>query len=82
MLNPIEKTFAYGHHEVVVETNKIAKQTSGTAMVSIGDTVVMTTVVGAKSQTWPRFSLTVNYQEKAYAAGKCRRVLPSRGSSK
>ena len=71
-MNPIKKTFVYGHHEVVVETNKVAKQTSGTAMVSIGDTVVMTTVVGAKSARPGQdfFPLTVNYQEKAYAAGK------------
>jgi len=62
----------YGHSEVVIETNKIAKQASGTALVSIGDTVVMTTVVGAKSARPGQdfFPLTVNYQEKAYAAGK------------
>ncbi len=71
-LNPIKKTFVYGRDEVVIETNKIAKQTSGTAVVSIGDTVVMTTVVGAKSARLGQdfFPLTVNYQEKAYAAGK------------
>ena len=66
-MNPIKKTFAYGHHEVVVETNKVAKQTSGTAMVSIGDTVVMTTVVGAKNARPGQdfFPLTVNNKEKA-----------------
>ena len=71
-MNPIRKTFVYGHSEVVIETNKIAKQASGTALVSIGDTVVMTTVVGAKSARPGQdfFPLTVNYQEKAYAAGK------------
>ena len=70
-MNPIKKTFVYGHDEVVIETNKIAKQTSGTALVSIGDTVVMTTVVGQKVLDLVKiFSLTVNYQEKAYAAGK------------
>ena len=71
-MNPIKKTFLYGRDEVVLETNKIAKQTSGTALVSIGDTVVMTTVVGAKSARPGQgfFPLTVNYQEKAYAAGK------------
>ncbi len=71
-MNPIRKTFVYGNSEVVIETNKIAKQTSGTALVSIGDTVVMTTVVGAKSARPGQdfFPLTVNYQEKAYAAGK------------
>ncbi len=71
-MNSIKKTFFYGNSEVVIETNKIAKQTSGTALVSIGDTVVMTTVVGAKSARPGQdfFPLTVNYQEKAYAAGK------------
>ncbi len=71
-MNPIKKTFVYGRDEVIIETNKIAKQTSGTALVSIGDTVVMTTVVGAKSARPGQdfFPLTVNYQEKAYAAGK------------
>ena len=55
-----------------METNKVAKQATGSVTVTIGDTVVLTTVVGAKS---PRpgqdfFPLTVNYQEKTYAAGK------------
>jgi polyribonucleotide nucleotidyltransferase len=55
-----------------METNKVAKQATGSVTVTIGDTVVLTTVVGAKS---PRpgqdfFPLTVHYQEKYYAAGK------------
>ena len=55
-----------------METNKVAKQATGSVTVTIGNTVVLTTVVGAKS---PRpgqdfFPLTINYQEKTYAAGK------------
>ena len=71
-MNPIYKEFQYGDQTVVMETNKVAKQATGSVTVTIGDTVVLTTVVGAKS---PRpgqdfFPLTVNYQEKTYAAGK------------
>ena len=71
-MNPIYKEFQYGDETVVMETNKVAKQASGSVIVTIGSTVVLTTVVGAKN---PRpgqdfFPLTVNYQEKTYAAGK------------
>ena len=71
-MNPITKTFQFGDYEVSIETGKVAKQATGSVVVTMGDTVVLTTVVGAKS---PRpgqafFPLTVNYQEKTYAAGK------------
>ena len=71
-LNPVTKTFQFGDQEVSIETGKVAKQATGSVVVTIGDTVVLTTVVGAKT---PRagqdfFPLTVNYQEKTYAAGK------------
>ena len=71
-MNPITKKFQFGDYEVEIETGKVAKQATGSVVVTMGDTVVMTTVVGAKS---PRpgadfFPLTVNYQEKTYAAGK------------
>ena len=71
-MNPITKTFKYGDYNVSIETGKVAKQATGSVVVTMGDTVVLTTVVGAKS---PRpgadfFPLTVNYQEKTYAAGK------------
>ncbi|HCD27189.1 MAG TPA: polyribonucleotide nucleotidyltransferase [Gammaproteobacteria bacterium] len=71
-MNPIYKEFQFGNDTVVMETNKVAKQATGSVTVTIGNTVVLTTVVGAKS---PRpgqdfFPLTVNYQEKTYAAGK------------
>ena len=71
-MKPVYKEFQYGDETVVMETNKVAKQATGSVTVTIGSTVVLTTVVGAKS---PRpgqdfFPLTVNYQEKTYAAGK------------
>ena len=55
-----------------METNKVAKQATGSVTVTIGDTVVLTTVVGARSARPGQdfFPLTVNYQEKTYAAGK------------
>ena len=71
-MNPITKQFQFGDQQVSIETNKIAKQATGSVVVSIGDTVVLTTVVGAKSARPGQdfFPLTVNYQEKTYAAGK------------
>ena len=71
-MNPIYKEFQYGDQTVVMETNKVAKQATGSVTVTIGDTVVLTTVVGAKSARPGQdfFPLTVNYQEKTYAAGK------------
>ena len=68
----IKKTFQYGKHEVTLETGEIARQASGAVMVSMGDTVVMVTAVGMKEADPGRdfFPLTVDYQEKTYAAGK------------
>ncbi|MEC7379348.1 MAG: hypothetical protein VX886_04080, partial [Pseudomonadota bacterium] len=48
-MNPITKQFQFGDQQVSIETNKIAKQATGSVVVTIGDTVVLTTVVGAKS---------------------------------
>ena len=71
-MNPITKTFQYGNQTVSIETGKVAKQATGSVVVTIGDTVVLTTVVGVKSARSGQdfFPLTVNYQEKTYAAGK------------
>jgi polyribonucleotide nucleotidyltransferase len=66
------KKFQYGNHTVELETGEIARQASATVMVKMGDTIVMVAVV-AKKEAKPGqsfFPLTVNYQEKAYAAGK------------
>jgi polyribonucleotide nucleotidyltransferase len=65
-------SFQYGSSSVTLETGKIARQASGSIMASMGDTVVLVTVVGSKSADPGRdfFPLTVDYQEKTYAAGK------------
>jgi polyribonucleotide nucleotidyltransferase len=71
-VNKLTKTFNYGDQEVTLETGQIARQASGSVMVSMGDTRVMVTVVGRKEADpgRPFFPLTVNYQEKFYAAGR------------
>ncbi|MEM9323710.1 MAG: polyribonucleotide nucleotidyltransferase [Pseudomonadota bacterium] len=71
-MKAIKKTFQYGDREVVLETSEIARQADGAVMVSMGDTVVLVTAVGRKKADPGRdfFPLTVNYQEKTYAAGK------------
>lgn len=71
-MSSIRKEFQFGDHTVVLETNKVAKQATGSVMASMGDTAVLCTVV-ANPRANPGqafFPLTVNYQEKAYAAGK------------
>ncbi len=71
-MTPIKKEFQYGKHTVVLETSEIARQASAAVMVNMDDTVVLVTVVGQKEAMPDRdfFPLTVNYQEKTYAAGK------------
>ena len=68
----IKKEFQYGDLTVTMETSEIARQASGAVMVSMGDTVVFVTVVCAKEAEAGRdfFPMTVNYQERTYAAGK------------
>ncbi|MCR3755835.1 MAG: polynucleotide phosphorylase [Sodalis sp. Psp] len=72
LLNPIVRKFQYGQHTVTFETGMMARQATAAVMVSMDDTAVFITVVGAK-QAKPGqnfFSLTVNYQERTYAAGR------------
>jgi polyribonucleotide nucleotidyltransferase len=68
----IQQTFQYGAHTVTLETGEIARQASGAVMVNMNDTVVMVTVVGDPSPDAVKdfFPLTVDYQEKTYAAGR------------
>ena len=72
MFNVVKKTFAYGDHQVTIETGEVARQAGGAVMVSMEETVVLVTVVGAKSAKPGQdfFPLTVDYQEKVYAAGR------------
>lgn len=69
---PITKTFQYGQHTVTLETGVIARQATAAVMASMDDTCVLVSVVGKKEAKADQgfFPLTVNYQEKAYAAGK------------
>ncbi len=67
-----KKTLSYGKHQLTLETGEIARQSSGAVMVSLDDTVVLVTVVGRKDAKPDQdfFPLTVDYQERTYAAGK------------
>ncbi|PLC54004.1 polyribonucleotide nucleotidyltransferase [Pollutimonas nitritireducens] len=72
MFNKVSKSFQYGQHTVVLETGEIARQASGSVLVSIDDTVVLATVVASKTAKPGQdfFPLTVDYVEKTYAAGR------------
>ena len=72
MFNIVKKTFAYGAHQVTLETGEIARQAGAAILVSMDDTVVLVSVVGNKSLKPGQdfFPLTVDYIEKTYAAGK------------
>ena len=65
------KTFQYGQHELRLETGAIARQADGAVIASMGDTVVMVTVVGRREKGHlDFFPLTVEFEERTYAAGK------------
>lgn len=66
------ETFLYGEHQVTLETGEIARQADGAVMVNMGGTVVMVTAVAKKTveEGQDFFPLTVDYQEKFYAAGR------------
>ena len=69
-MNKIVKTFQYGQQEVRLETGATARQAHGAVIASIGDTVVMVTVVGRKEKGHlDFFPLTVEFEERTYAAG-------------
>ncbi|MDF1833050.1 MAG: polyribonucleotide nucleotidyltransferase [Porticoccaceae bacterium] len=71
-MNPVSKSFQYGKHTITLETGRIARQATGAVLCSMDDTMVLCTVVARKEAKPGQdfFPLTVNYQEKAYAAGK------------
>jgi len=68
----IKKSFQFGEHTVTMETGEIARQADGAVLVSMGDTTLLVTAVGQKDADPGRdfFPLTVNYQERVYAAGR------------
>lgn len=72
MFNSVKKEFQYGNQKVVIETGKIARQATSAVLLSMDDTTVLVSVVARKEAEEGRdfFPLTVNYQEKTYAAGR------------
>jgi polyribonucleotide nucleotidyltransferase len=72
MFKKVSKTFQWGQHRVTLETGEIARQAGGAVIVDVEDTVILATVVAAKSAKPGQdfFPLTVDYIEKSYAAGK------------
>ena len=71
-MSAVAKSFQWGDHRITLETGKIARQATGAVMAHMDNTTVLCTVVGMKDAKpgQPFFPLTVNYQEKTYAAGK------------
>lgn len=70
-MNPIRKEFQYGDRLVTLQTGEIARQADGAVMIDVDGTTLLVTVVAKKEANGGDFfPLTVNYQEKAYAAGK------------
>ena len=72
-LTPITRTFKYGRHTVTLETGAIGRQADSAVLASMDDTTVLATVVCNRKEpdeSRDFFPLTVNYQERAYAAGK------------
>jgi len=71
-VNPIKRTFPFGGRTVTLETGEIARQATSAVVVDVEGTTVLVTVVGKKEAREGQdfFPLTVNYQEKTYAAGK------------
>src|SRR5207248_10166613 len=70
--NPIKKSIPYGSHTLTLETGEIARQADAAVLVSLGDSVVLVAVVASKRAKPGQdfFPLTVDYQEKTYAAGR------------
>jgi len=71
-MKPVKRSIPYGPRELVIETGEIARQASGSVLVSLGDTTVLVAATGRKEPDLGRdfFPLTVEYREKTYAAGK------------
>ena len=71
-MKSIKKTFPFGRHEVTLETGEIARQADGACLVTMDDTVVLVTCVARRDVKSGQdfFPLTVDYQEKTYAAGR------------
>ena len=71
-MNAAKREFQYGDIPVILETGRIARQATGAVLVSMGETIVLVACVASKEARPDQgfFPLTVDYQEKTYAAGK------------
>ena len=71
-MNHVKKSLIWGRHRLILETGEIARQATGAVLVNMEDTVVLVTVVGARAAAEGKdfLPLTVDYQERTYAAGK------------
>lgn len=71
-MKKFSKTFKYGAHDVTIETGHVARQADGAVLISMDDTVLLVTAVARREAKRGQdfFPLTINYQEKFYAAGK------------
>ena len=72
MFNYFRKELDWGGRKLVLETGKMARQADGAVLISYGETIVLCTAVGVRTSKPGQdfFPLTVNYQEKTFAAGK------------
>ena len=70
-MKQIVQTFQYGEHEMRLETGRVARQATGAVLASMGETVVLVTVVASRESSGRDFlPLTVDYEERTYAAGR------------
>ncbi|MFK4017666.1 polyribonucleotide nucleotidyltransferase [Cobetia marina] len=71
-MNPVTHSFQYGNDTITLETGRIARQATGSVMVTMGNTSVLCTVVASKSAKPGQsfFPLSVHYQERSYAVGR------------
>ncbi len=71
-MNPVIKKFKYGQSEVTIETGRIARQATGSVLVTVDDISVLVAVTAAKNAVPGQgfFPLSVHYQERQYAVGK------------
>ena len=71
-MSVFKQSFAFGSQNVTIEAGELARQADGSVLVTMGDTVVLVTACARKEAVPGRdfFPLTVNYQEKTYAAGR------------
>ena len=71
-MNAVKKEFQFGSYKVILETGRMARQANGSVVCSMGESVVLVTCVASKTADEERdfFPLTVDYQERTYAAGK------------